>query len=93
MGNLTGGGGKTPKNANTPPKIQTMAAKPLKGSCSDTTCGFLKTPEPITVPATMAMAIHGPKARTSFEVGAKVGVDDSFMTAQCRRSSGSRTEK
>src|SRR5262245_30459664 len=49
---------------------------PKVGRFSATACGFLKTPEPMTVPTTTAIAISGPRARTSpgRELSPAVGV-------------------
>src|SRR5262249_20679006 len=51
------------------------------GTCSATCCGFLKTPEPITVPMTTAIAVQGPRARTRREVLEEF---DSVMSASLR---------
>src|SRR5205809_892082 len=39
---------------------------PNQGTFSATVCGFLKMPEPMMVPITIAVAINGPSARINF---------------------------
>src|SRR5262245_42142114 len=43
-------------------------------------CGFLNTPEPMTVPTMMAVAVTGPRTRTSLP---EVVLLDSFMRPSC----------
>src|SRR5438309_1472538 len=50
-------------------------------------CGFLKTPEPMTVPTTTAVAVRGPRARTRPEVGA---AGEGFMPASLRPGAAGR---
>src|SRR5262249_21401017 len=54
-----------PSRASKPPSTHTPATSPKEGTFSAIDCGFLKMPEPITVPTTRAVAMNGPKARTS----------------------------
>src|SRR5262245_5346150 len=49
--------------ARTPTRTQASMARPKSGTSLATAYGFLKTPEPMTVPMTMAVAIHGPSTR------------------------------
>ena len=57
------GEASAPSSASTPPSTQTRIARPNSGTFSATLRPFLKTPEPMTVPTTMAVAIHGPRTR------------------------------
>src|SRR5262245_2222944 len=49
--------------AKMPTSTQASMARPKSGTSLATAYGFLKTPEPMTVPMTMAVAIHGPRTR------------------------------
>ena len=53
-----------------PPSMTHAAmAQPKVGTFSATCCGFLNTPDPMTVPTTRAVAIHGPRTRSSWMSG------------------------
>src|SRR5947209_13616150 len=54
-------------SASRPPRTQTPIAGMNSGIFSATAAGFLKTPEPMTVPITTAVVIHGPRTRGSAE--------------------------
>src|SRR5262249_40857626 len=45
--------------------IQTIAVRPKNGTLAAMLAGFLKTPEPITVPITTAVPMIGPRVRGS----------------------------
>src|SRR6185312_4870031 len=55
---------RAPSNASSPTSTHAPIARPNSGTFSATLRAFLNTPEPITVPITMAVAIHGPRTRT-----------------------------
>src|SRR3977135_3795681 len=83
---------KEPTNEKTP--TSTQAAMTMPNSARDTmnysenvamslatACGFLKTPEPMTVPMTMAVAIQGPRTRGSWlAVGGESGMEGSWCS-------------
>src|SRR5437588_9962420 len=58
-----------PPHMTSPPRsTQAAMAQPNVGTASATACGFLNTPEPMTVPTTRAVAIHGPRTRSSWSL-------------------------
>src|SRR5947208_3054652 len=54
-----------PHRTSRPSSTQAAMAQPNVGTSWATAAGFLNTPEPITVPTTRAVAIHGPSTRSS----------------------------
>src|SRR5262245_27377694 len=52
-----------PIRASSPPRTQTDITRPNSGTPSETACGFLKMPEPMTVPITTQTAIQKPRTR------------------------------
>src|SRR5262245_15117445 len=67
--------------ASRPPRTQTPIAGTNSGTSLATAAGFLKTPEPITVPMTIAVVIHGPRTRGSADScgGEVVAMADSVL--------------
>src|SRR5262249_6764579 len=49
--------------ARRPPSTHTATTRLNSGTALDTAYGFLKTPEPMIVPMTMAVVIQGPSTR------------------------------
>ena len=70
--------------ASTPTSTQAIMIRPNSLRSFATACGFLKTPEPMTVPMTMAVAIQGPRVRGNCEepAGGGVSIRD-FLFAAC----------
>src|SRR6476620_8666655 len=61
---MTSASASPPHMVRMPSKTQAAIAQPKLGTASATSAGFLKTPEPMTLPTTTAVVIHGPRART-----------------------------
>src|SRR5690348_11273185 len=55
-----------PKSVITPAKIQTATSHRGEPSCEAIKAGFIKMPEPITPPATMAILVHKPSVGFNF---------------------------
>ena len=56
------GVGQRASSTSRPPRTHTTATRPEYGTATAMACGFLKTPEPMTVPTTMAVAMTGPSS-------------------------------
>src|ERR1043165_82343 len=68
---------REPMNESRPTRIQAIMINPNSEMFLATSCGFLNTPEPMTVPMTMAVPIQGPSTRESSEfVGLSMGISD-----------------
>src|SRR5579864_5793303 len=60
---LTSASASAPEPASRPPRTHTAMTMANSGTELETAYGFLKTPEPMTVPITMAVVIQGPSTR------------------------------
>src|SRR5215207_10032712 len=63
-----------PMKLRTPTSTQAAMIRPKSLIFLATSCGFLKMPEPITVPMTIAVAIQNPRTRGNLAGAAGVGL-------------------
>src|SRR5438128_836143 len=61
----TSASARAPSRARTPTTTQAVRARPASGTLLATADAFLKTPDPMTVPTTMAVAVTYPRTRGS----------------------------